>query len=458
MFIVVILLLIPFISSPQSSLWQLSDNGFSLININVIKSDTDGNVFASGTNTSYLGRGMNKSIDNGLSWINIADIDPRQFEIAPNGYLFICTISSETYRSIDHGNSWQFINDLNLPGLTLNFLSFENPKAFFAQFWYHTKVTGPSNLYYSLDTGKTWTYAQYDQDDITHYEFIDINLTSFAISGNNVVWATDGNRVFLATSNYSFYDVNNLPNNSILNLYGSSDSNEVFLVTGAGIYQSRDTGSSWTQILNHNISYFRANKSGSFFAATVSGLFISSDKGVTWNKRGFENITIKNVEFGESNTVVVNSNQGLFLSNNLGESWSVINSNLPDSIITSITINKNGYLFVVVDNKIYRSIKTVQNVTDMNSFVVANDFKLSQNYPNPFNPNTRIKYSILNGGAVSLKIYDILGREIETLVNGYQNPGSYEVEFTPRSLSDGVYFYRLQAGDRSLIKKMIYLK
>jgi hypothetical protein len=88
----------------------------------------------------------------------------------------------------------------------------------------------------------------------------------------------------------------------------------------------------------------------------------------------------------------------------------------------------------------------------------VNEFKLSQNYPNPFNPSTRIKYSLAKGENVTLKIYDMLGREIETLVNRYEDPGNYEVEFAPKNLSDGVYIYRLQAGDNYLLKKMIYLK
>ena len=380
-FIVVILLLIPFISTPQSSLWQLSNNGLSLSYLNSVKSDTSGNVYAECIDGGYWG--INKSTDNGLSWINIQGIMPMAIEIAYNGYLFICGPGSSTYRSIDQGNSWQFVSDFGSTEVPPKFLSFENPKAFFLQCWYQGRVIGPQYLYYSLDYGKTWNSAHYYYG---LHDFGDINLISVAVSGNNVVWTTDGNKVFLATSNYRFYDVNNLPNNSILNLYGSSDSNEVFLVTGAGIYQSSDTGSSWTQILSRHIFYFKAITSGSFFAATDSGLFMSSNKGVTWNQCGLENITIKSIEFGESNTVVVNSNQGLFLSNNLGENWSVINSDLPDSVITSIAINKNGYLFVVVNNKIYRSIKTVQNLTSVNNFVIANEFKLYQNYPNPFNP------------------------------------------------------------------------
>ena len=105
------------------------------------------------------------------------------------------------------------------------------------------------------------------------------------------------------------------------------------------------------------------------------------------------------------------------------------------------------------------------------------EFALQQNYPNPFNPNTKIKYSIpggrnshwsmVEGGGsmvkgenlnVKLVVYDLLGREVATLVNKKQHPGNYEVEFDASGFSSGVYFYKLQAGDNVQTRKMILLK
>ena len=89
-------------------------------------------------------------------------------------------------------------------------------------------------------------------------------------------------------------------------------------------------------------------------------------------------------------------------------------------------------------------------------------FSLSQNYPNPFNPATTIKYSIPMGTqralTIQLKVYDILGREVKTLVNEVKSPGNYEVNFNASSLASGVYFYRLQAGNFIQTKKMILMK
>ena len=88
---------------------------------------------------------------------------------------------------------------------------------------------------------------------------------------------------------------------------------------------------------------------------------------------------------------------------------------------------------------------------------------LSQNYPNPFNPTTKIKYTIPDAGIshnelVKLKVYDILGNEVATLVNEEKSAGSYEVEFSGENLPSGIYFYKLQAGSYVETKKMVYLK
>lgn len=89
---------------------------------------------------------------------------------------------------------------------------------------------------------------------------------------------------------------------------------------------------------------------------------------------------------------------------------------------------------------------------------ILKDFKLYQNYPNPFNPSTRIKYKLVNNSYVTLKIYDILGKEIATLVNGSQKPGIYELPFSNVQLSSGIYFYRLVTDNYTETRKMVMLK
>lgn len=99
------------------------------------------------------------------------------------------------------------------------------------------------------------------------------------------------------------------------------------------------------------------------------------------------------------------------------------------------------------------------NATDVEEDnLVADNFSLSQNYPNPFNPATSIQYSIAKNEFVSLKVYDVLGREVTTLINEEVSAGNYNVSFNASGLTSGIYFYTLSAGKISQTKSMILLK
>jgi hypothetical protein len=91
-------------------------------------------------------------------------------------------------------------------------------------------------------------------------------------------------------------------------------------------------------------------------------------------------------------------------------------------------------------------------------FGIVKEYSLEQNYPNPFNPETVIKYSIPNNGRVVIKIFNVLGKEIKTLVNEIKEAGSYEITFNAEDLSSGVYFYKLESGEYLKIRKMILLR
>jgi len=90
--------------------------------------------------------------------------------------------------------------------------------------------------------------------------------------------------------------------------------------------------------------------------------------------------------------------------------------------------------------------------------IIPDKYDLSQNYPNPFNPTTTINFNIPTKEFVLLKVYNVLGKEVATLVNETKNEGSYNVDFDASALSSGTYFYRLEAGDYINVKKMILLK
>ena len=95
----------------------------------------------------------------------------------------------------------------------------------------------------------------------------------------------------------------------------------------------------------------------------------------------------------------------------------------------------------------------------MNNQSIKNyNYNLEQNYPNPFNPNTTIKYNLDKPNYVKLTIFNLKGQEIETIVNGFQTSGEYEINWQAEGLPSGIYFYRLQVGDFSETKKLVLQK
>ena len=92
------------------------------------------------------------------------------------------------------------------------------------------------------------------------------------------------------------------------------------------------------------------------------------------------------------------------------------------------------------------------------SIGIPDKFELSQNYPNPFNPVTNLEFGISNLEFVTLKIYDVLGRELVTLVNEIKEPGYHKLKFDAGNLASGVYFYRMEAGDFVAVKKFVLMK
>jgi len=102
----------------------------------------------------------------------------------------------------------------------------------------------------------------------------------------------------------------------------------------------------------------------------------------------------------------------------------------------------------------YGTSVSVKNETGL----IPDKFALAQNYPNPFNPVTNISFSLPKSSNVTMKVYDVLGNELKTLVNEFKNAGTYNVNFDASSLSSGVYFYKIQAGDFTEVKKLTLVK
>ncbi|MFA5010978.1 MAG: T9SS type A sorting domain-containing protein [Ignavibacteria bacterium] len=125
--------------------------------------------------------------------------------------------------------------------------------------------------------------------------------------------------------------------------------------------------------------------------------------------------------------------------------------------INSIFFSNHTTGYLTVANEIYKTTNGGVGIINI-STEIPNEYKLFQNYPNPFNPKTVIRFQLPVASDVSLKVYDVQGREVQTLVNERMQAGTYETAFDGSNLSSGVYFCRIQAGDFTSVKRMVLIK
>ena len=149
---------------------------------------------------------------------------------------------------------------------------------------------------------------------------------------------------------------------------------------------------------------------------------------------------------------------GVFLSTDNGTSWTQASTGLTNSVVYALAVSGTN-LFAGTDGGVWRRplsemITSVEGLpTDL-----PTHFSLKQNYPNPFNPSTTISYDLPRKSQVRLAVFNALGQQVASLVDGEQQAGYYDVRFFGSGLASGAYFYRLQAGNFVETKRLLLLK
>jgi photosystem II stability/assembly factor-like uncharacterized protein len=294
---------------------------------------------------------------------------------------------------------------------------------------------GYSLLMHSTDGGNNWILI--NTDIVGTFYFVDAN-NGWMISGSSISMKSSPPYYIRHTTNggldWSVQYIDNTAGG--FKCLQFADLNNGWAVgDSAKILKTTDGGSNWTPITNTGISS----------DSKLKGLFfLDADTG--WIGCKFANIS---------------GDYGIILyTNNGGSSWTtqslpVSNDARPYSIFFSDANNgwytSESYMIGHTTNG------GVTGVGESNNSIPSG-YSLSQNYPNPFNPSTAITYQLLTFGYVSLKVYDLLGREITTLVNEKKSAGLYSVTFNASEIPSGVYFYRLQAGNFTETKKLVLLR
>jgi len=230
-------------------------------------------------------------------------------------------------------------------------------------------------------------------------------------------------------------------------------------------FKTTNGGANWTQLRSDTALGYLNNAKKLKYFDTLSGyfcdvsLFRTTNGGYNWNKYLATELQ-NNVSFHALNkdTLWVITGNGIYRTNNQGANWISQNTPFASTLYNIYFIDKNtGWAVGSFGTIIKTTNGGVTGLQNLNE-IIPSSFSLSQNYPNPFNPTTIIRFQIKDSKTTTLKVFDLLGREVQTLVNEKLKPGEYEVTFNGSALPSGVYFYKLQAGDFTDTKKLVLIK
>ncbi|OYV85093.1 MAG: hypothetical protein B7Z63_05985 [Ignavibacteriae bacterium 37-53-5] len=237
----------------------------------------------------------------------------------------------------------------------------------------------------------------------------------------------------------------------------------VFAGTNRGIFRAAINGNDWGQMntgLADTNVHALARINTMLFAGTSNGVFVSTNDGSTWAaaNTGLTNKKVYALAVSGNNLFAGTHGGGVFISMNHGSSWRAVNTGLTSMNVNALAVSGTTLLAGTSGTGLW--IRPVSEMTPVRESPVQipATFSLAQNYPNPFNPTTAISYQLSAVSQVTLKVYDVLGREVATLVNEVQQMGTHEVRFDGSRMPSGVYFYRLEAGRFTETKKLILMK
>ena len=374
------------------------------------------------------------------------------------------------YRASNNGMDWTLIDSMGSVGNS--FLDFT--------------VVGSANfvtsqkfgVFLSTNSGSTWITA--DSGLPSTVTQLAQNINSFASVGSDLfagispdAFGIGASGVFVSIDSGEFWKQSNsgLSDTNVTMVAASGST--VFAATPGGLFRSTDNGASWTSagLAGHQVTAFQSAGSNIFVAFSDS-VYLSTDNGSTWSlaNNGIpDTVTVTCLAASGANVFAGTSNgAGVFLSTNNGSSWSAVNSGIAVNgyAITSVTALGvfNGYLYasfpgVYTGDFIWqRPLSQMITAIREKGSLLPTRFSLSQNYPNPFNPTTDISYELSSESFVTLKVYNVLGQEVATLVNELKQAGSYTIRFDAGGLASGVYFYRLTAGNFSETKRLMLVK
>src|SRR5690606_16577033 len=341
---------------------------------------------------------------------------------------------------------WNWLSDILI----------DNDNVIFASSW-------SGKVFKSKDYGGTW-------DTTSNIHSYQTHVTDMALyTDNSILLGIYGFMKRSTDKGITWTSITNGLPNSIIHNIGVTEEGVIYAVSGNKLCRANHIDSSFVIIRDEVVAssppIYNRIATGSdgiiLFAdqGTNQGIYRSTDYGETWSK--IYNSSVSSLSIYNNKYVVAGlpTGEGILFSSNLGDTWEFLKEGIHSNATISWNIvDSDGYLYASANGLgLYKSNSIVTS-TDSQPLPEKISFKLEQNYPNPFNPTTTISYQIKEGGLVKLKVYDILGKEVATLVKEEQPNGNYSVKFDASNLPSGVYMYSLRVNNFSENRKMILLK
>jgi photosystem II stability/assembly factor-like uncharacterized protein len=374
---------------------------------------------------------------------------------------WVCGASGKVLRTVNKGATWT-----NVSGTLSTSYALYNIFAWDANTAIVTGVSGANtSIFQTSNGGATWTTAD------THAGFgDDLGMTS-ATNGFFIGDPIAGNWDLLKSTNaglnWSLWSTLATTNTSgTYNNAACFDGNNVWFesVGLSTIHYSANLGVNWSSqtIPLAEITAISFNSSATGLAggsSTSPGLLKSTNYGVNWSAitNPYPSNSISGIVGAQQTWWVAQQGTGISKSTNDGSTWTTDYTAAAGSFYHMTKSRSGATIWAVRSNGGISRYGLVTGITPISNEVPAT-FSLNQNYPNPFNPTTKINFALPKSGLVTLKVYDVLGKEVATLVNEVKNAGTYNYEFNASSLTSGVYFYKLEANGFSDVKKMMLVK
>jgi len=297
--------------------------------------------------------------------------------------------------------------------------------------------------------GTGWGLIKIDTNtySFTVNSFNSLYQMSIAASSSNIYVGTSDSNIFISSDAGTTWRRQSTAYNTIYALYATGSN--VYAATSFGVFFSTDDGLNWTQsqyINWQNLSVIA--KDNTILAGLPGGCIRSTNNGFSWIPiSDFSGSVVSLIISGNKIFAGVNSynsySQGVLFTTNLGVNWVQKGEGLGYKDLLYINANDQyifagSYLYGIWRRPLTEMVG-VENISEK----VPIGYSLAQNFPNPFNPMCNVQFTMCNAGKVKLVVYDIQGREIQTLVNERLNAGTYEVKFDGSMLTSGVYFYRM---------------